>query len=223
VFPVRFVLRHYPIRSQAHGERKVFAERRPRYAEQERALGWHVQYDDVVEGTSFVHDPATLKRYDPVGIRIDLSLRHRGVEELEQSLGGTQAELSARSTENERLENKLQIKYAESLARAQALERVNGELDETRAQLSARANELDDVRARLANQASELAHRVNELIARREEIALLNRALEQRRVEVDNLQAGIADLMKQLDAFRRSLSWRWTAPLRAVYRLLTGR
>ncbi len=223
VFPVRFVLRHYPIRSQAHGERKVFAERRPRYAEQERALGWHVQYDDVVEGTSFVHDPATLKRYDPVGIRIDLSLRHRGVEELEQSLGGTQVELSARSTENERLENKLQIKYAESLARAQALERVNGELDETRAQLSARANELDDVRARLANQASELAHRVNELIARREEIALLNRALEQRRVEVDNLQAGIADFMKQLDAFRRSLSWRWTAPLRAVYRLLTGR
>jgi hypothetical protein len=216
VFPVRFVLRHYPIRSQAHGERKIFAERRPRYAKQERALGWHVQYDDVVEGSSFVHDPDTLKRYDPVGIRIDLALRHRGIEELEQSLEGTRVELETRSTENKCLENELQVKSAESLARAQALERANGELDATRAQLSARTNELDDVRA-------QLAHRVNELAAHRDEITGLNRALEHRNVEVDNLQAGIADFMKQLEAFRQSLSWRWTAPLRAVYRILTGR
>ena len=223
VFPLRFVLRHYPIRSQAHGERKVFAERRPRYAEQERSLGWHVQYDDAVEGTSFVHDPGTLKRYDPVGIRIDLSLRHRGIEALEQSLDGTRVELEAKSTENERLEDELQITSAESLARAQALGRVNGELDETRGQLSARVNELDDVRAQFAHEASQLAHCVNELAAHRDEIAGLNRALEHRKVQVDNLQAGIADFMKQLEAFRRSLSWRWTAPARALYRLLTGR
>ena len=31
VFPLRFLLRHYPIRGQAHGERKVFRERRPRF------------------------------------------------------------------------------------------------------------------------------------------------------------------------------------------------
>jgi hypothetical protein len=223
VFPVRFVLRHYPIRSQAHGERKVFAERRPRYAEQERALGWHVQYDSVVEGASFIHDPGTLKRYDPVGIRIDLALRHRGVEELEQSLEVKRSELEARSTENKRLEDELQIRSAESLARAQALERMNGELDETRAQLSARVNELDDIRVQLAHQANELARRVNELAARRDEIAGLNRALGHRKIEVDNLQAAIADFMKQLEAFRQSLSWRWTAPLRAVYKVLTGR
>jgi glycosyltransferase involved in cell wall biosynthesis len=202
VFPVRFVLRHYPIRSQAHGERKVFAERKPRYAGQERALGWHVQYDDVVEGTTFVHDPDTLKRYDPVGIRIDLAVRHRGIEELEQSLEGMRAELESRSTGNKRLEDELQIRSAESLARLRALERVNGELDDVRRQL---------------------AHGINELAARRDEIAGLNRALEHRRVEVDNLQAGIANFMKQLEAFRHSLSWRWTAPLRAVFRVLTGR
>src|SRR5262249_7491581 len=29
VFPIRFLLRHYPIRGQSHGNRKVFAERKP--------------------------------------------------------------------------------------------------------------------------------------------------------------------------------------------------
>ena len=42
VFPLRFLLRHYPIRGQAHGERKVFRERLPRFAKDERARGWHV-------------------------------------------------------------------------------------------------------------------------------------------------------------------------------------
>ena len=39
VFPLRFILRHYPIRGQAHGERKVFRERRNRFLERERAQG----------------------------------------------------------------------------------------------------------------------------------------------------------------------------------------
>ncbi len=37
VFPLRFILRHYPIRSQAHGERKVFEERQNRFLDCERA------------------------------------------------------------------------------------------------------------------------------------------------------------------------------------------
>ena len=44
VSPIRFLLRHYPIRSQAHGARKVFQERRPRVLDAEAARGWHVQY-----------------------------------------------------------------------------------------------------------------------------------------------------------------------------------
>ena len=146
VFPVRFVLRHYPIRSQAHGERKVFLERQPRFAEEERALGWHVQYEHVAQGTSFVHDPDTLKRFDPVDARIGLALRHRGVEELEQSL-------ETGKKDNKRLEDSL-----------------------------------NDVHSKLTDARAELAR-----------------------------------LASELDAFRRSLSWRWTAPARALYRLLTGR
>jgi glycosyltransferase involved in cell wall biosynthesis len=146
VFPIRFLLRHYPIRGQAHGDRKVFVERQPRFSDAERARGWHVQYDDFVEGASFIHDPRTLTRFDGVGVRIGLSLRHRGVEALE-------------------------------------------------AELETRQEEIDGLRG----------------------------ALEERTVEVANLQRTVANFVRQLDAFRRSLSWRWTAPARAVLRLLTGR
>lgn len=54
VFPAPFMLKHYPIRSQEHGERKL---RERRYSPAERAKGWHVQYDGL---TKFIEDPANL-------------------------------------------------------------------------------------------------------------------------------------------------------------------
>ena len=86
VFPIRFILRHYPIRGQAHGERKVGAERRARFVQSERDLGWHVQYDAIEAGHRFLRDPATLTAWDPDAVRLALTLRHRGVEELEGAL-----------------------------------------------------------------------------------------------------------------------------------------
>ncbi len=47
VYPLRFVLRHYPIRNGVQGRRKVFQERLPRFNAVERARGWHVQYQQV--------------------------------------------------------------------------------------------------------------------------------------------------------------------------------
>lgn len=55
-YPLKFVKRHYPIRSQRHGERKVFAERMPRFKPDERAMGWHVHYDSLKPGDSFVRE-----------------------------------------------------------------------------------------------------------------------------------------------------------------------
>jgi len=81
VCPLPFLLKHYPIRGQAHGERKVLIERFPRYSSVERAKNWHVQYDSYLakeswqamgEGRAapnFLRDPATLIREsDPVTI-----------------------------------------------------------------------------------------------------------------------------------------------------------
>ena len=64
VAPYKFLLRHYPIRGDGHGARKVLEERRPRFRADERAAGWHVQYDAVEAATGFLRDPATLRRWD---------------------------------------------------------------------------------------------------------------------------------------------------------------
>ena len=65
IFPYKFVLKHYPIRSQEHGERKVFVDRGGRWNASERAKGLHVHYDQIVPGQAFLRDPASLARFDP--------------------------------------------------------------------------------------------------------------------------------------------------------------
>jgi glycosyltransferase involved in cell wall biosynthesis/SAM-dependent methyltransferase len=79
IFPVRFLLCHYPIRSQQHGERKVFSERKDRFTASERAMGWHRQYDDVGgPGYCFLRNPACLNTFTLADIQADLQVEHEG-------------------------------------------------------------------------------------------------------------------------------------------------
>ena len=64
IFPYKFLLRHYPVRSQSHGERKVFHERKARFLPEARRKGWHSHYDAIRRGHSFVRDPADLLEWD---------------------------------------------------------------------------------------------------------------------------------------------------------------
>jgi hypothetical protein len=89
VFPIPFLLRHYPIRSSEHGIRKVLAERMPRFAEEERAGGWHVQYDHYAEGSSYLHDPDELSEWDGDRIRLELFAACMRRLVLAQSLAGS--------------------------------------------------------------------------------------------------------------------------------------
>ncbi len=74
--PVPFILRHYPLRGETHGRRKVFGERIERFAAEERAEGWHVQYDAYATGDAqFLRDPAELVRWDPHAVRAQLLAR----------------------------------------------------------------------------------------------------------------------------------------------------
>jgi predicted nucleic acid-binding Zn-ribbon protein len=264
VFPLRFILRHYPIRGQAHGERKIFHERRNRFSAQERARGWHVQYDDVHEGASFLREPSTLTPYDPDAVRLALTLRHRGVEALEASLGEarsavdastrelertreevvrTRAELDAGSAEAARLRDVVDARTAELAARSVELAARSAELAARSAELAARNAELearnveaaaldDAVRARtaelhatraeLGTARATLGARTAELAARNAETAGLRDALDQRLDEIERWRTAVDDQARRLDALHRSASWRWTAPARALYRLLKG-
>jgi len=202
VFPVRFMLRHYPIRGQAHGERKVFQERRNRFLVHERARGWHVQYDDVQEGASFIRDPSTLTSYDPDPLRLSLMLHHRGVEAL--------------CSEIETLRRDL-VQRDRSLAEArEELRGCSVQADRLRAELERCTSEIE-------HQASQIRLDGVELDARGAEIARINQAVEQRDADIARWRTAVDGLTCRLEAVYQSFSWRWTAPARAAYRALRGR
>jgi glycosyltransferase involved in cell wall biosynthesis/tetratricopeptide (TPR) repeat protein len=64
VYPYKFLLRHYPFRSQAQAEKKVFADRKTRWNAAERARGWHVQYEEFAAGRQFIWNAAGLFPFD---------------------------------------------------------------------------------------------------------------------------------------------------------------
>jgi hypothetical protein len=58
------LLKHYPVRSQKHGERKIFRERRARWNPEEKAKGWHDHYDAIKEDHAFVLSSSGLQVFD---------------------------------------------------------------------------------------------------------------------------------------------------------------
>jgi hypothetical protein len=82
VFPLSFLIRHYPVRGQTHGSRKV-RERADRFVADELARGWHGQYRGVQSANhSFLHNPAPLRAFDLDHVRLEtvLSDGRRAVE-----------------------------------------------------------------------------------------------------------------------------------------------
>jgi hypothetical protein len=51
VFPLKFLVKHYPLRSEEQAQRKIHHDRLPRVAGEREALGWHTQYDRYADGT----------------------------------------------------------------------------------------------------------------------------------------------------------------------------
>ncbi len=100
IFPIRFVLRHYRIRSTDHGRRKIRTERIARFDSEERAHGWHVQYDELAEQTSLIRDSNTLQRFDIDEERLRLLLENErklaGVEEGVRAVSTGAAQTEAR-------------------------------------------------------------------------------------------------------------------------------
>lgn len=64
VYPYKFLLKHYPVRSQAHGEKKVLRERRPRYDPEEVRKGWNTHYDHIGADHVFLRPAGELTQYD---------------------------------------------------------------------------------------------------------------------------------------------------------------
>lgn len=66
VYPLKFILKHYPIRGIEHGIKKLSVDRLPRYSPSEKARGWHIHYDNVNVNTlnGILWDKSNLYFYD---------------------------------------------------------------------------------------------------------------------------------------------------------------
>jgi hypothetical protein len=226
VFPIRFLLRHYPIRSQAHGARKVFVERRPRFLSAERERGWHVQYDAFREGVSFLRDPTTLTPWDPDAVRLELTLRHRGVEELEEALalagrdlGRACTALESRAAEIDGLRGDLAMRAIEAVALQRAVDTRDEVLQQLRGDLAMRAaeavalqrevdtrgEELRQLRGNLDTRATQAVALQREVDTRGEELKQLRGDLATRSAETVSLQREIHARGKELERLRAAV------------------
>jgi len=84
VFPIKFILCHYPIRGQKHGRKKVFEERKKRFLNIERSKGWHVQYEHFKdESYCFLRNPSDLHPFNLNKARLELMLSDKIISYLE--------------------------------------------------------------------------------------------------------------------------------------------
>jgi len=211
IFPIQFLMRHYPIRSQEHGLRKVFDERKKRFVDKERAKGWHVQYDAIGEGHSFVGDPSKLNRYDPDRVRLDLMLDSEPrrtardlaatAETLRLELGASramhhEAEKHAANVEEDRrkLVERLvdRERHAANLETTKAhLERHASALEEDRDGLAARVTDRERHAANLESTLGHLQRHADALEKERDRLAA---RLGDRERHAANLETTVAQL-----------------------------
>ena len=75
---------------------------------------------------------------------------------------------------------------------------------------------IEHVTAQLVQAREALQARDTEVAARSVHIAALAEALERQAAELERSRTVVDRLTVELEAFQRSLSWRWTAPVRAI-------
>jgi glycosyltransferase involved in cell wall biosynthesis len=63
IYPLKFFLGHYPLRSEKQAKDKIFRYRRQRFNQSELKKGWHNQYDEVDSSTSFISNKDSLINY----------------------------------------------------------------------------------------------------------------------------------------------------------------
>ncbi|AWN45918.1 hypothetical protein DK419_05950 [Methylobacterium terrae] len=64
-FCYRFLVKHYPIRSENHGRRKILTERQGRWSLRERQeLGWHTHHDKYDADSRFTFDRSALLSHE---------------------------------------------------------------------------------------------------------------------------------------------------------------
>lgn len=69
IFPLKIVTRHYPFRNIEQAQKKVFMDRKPRFAKERGKRGWHGQYEAMKDKTDLLADPNRLLKWDELTVQ----------------------------------------------------------------------------------------------------------------------------------------------------------
>ena len=65
IYPLKFLNRHYPLRSMEQAEKKVFQDRLPRFRKEQVERGWHGHYNRFKRAEDFIYDRTQLLCWRP--------------------------------------------------------------------------------------------------------------------------------------------------------------
>jgi uncharacterized coiled-coil DUF342 family protein len=174
VFPIQFLLRHYPIRGQKHGVKKVFAERRNRLLQAEKSQGWHRQYDQIVdERHVFLRNAAELRPFDLDQARLELMLPDKILRSLGERVVTVDQEMSVVQAHRLGLMKhavNLEKERDELKSHAGNLEREREELQKHAGNLEAERSELRAYAANLQTERDEFKSRTGNLQSEGDEL-----------------------------------------------------
>jgi len=220
VFPVQFLQRHYPVRSQAHGERKVFVDRQPRFSPTERQAGWHIQYSGLSQGQTFLRSPSSLIEYDEGSVLRSLRVTHRDTP----SLAVLERRLEALSSEAKHRSVML-------AAATTKLDQITSQLADAQTQIETYRQLTDTLTLQLATE-RQAAESIAANFERQIDILRVHaNAVQQLFTDAQSTAAdaseryfiGIRSLQQELEAVYHSRSWRVMAPARWALGLIVGR
>lgn len=77
IFPLKFLLSHYSLRSNAQAAKKVFRDRKPRFKAAERKRGWHSHYDKINNAQNFIQNKRSLIHFPQNGQFLENYLQER--------------------------------------------------------------------------------------------------------------------------------------------------
>jgi glycosyltransferase involved in cell wall biosynthesis len=222
-YPFRFLLKHYPVRSQAHGEKKILRERKPRWLPQERASGWHTHYDHINYGHSFLRQADHLKRFD------ESNFDRLSVKNGAPIIDWASEHIKAMRSEPDKvltlanLELKKNKESLQSLA-AEVLKRKPARYEAT-ANRASRKSELEGKRVALKQSTTDLAERDKKIETLLDQVAKRQNAIDSLASELTEthkilvtLVDLVADRQRPVDALRAELENRERAHSKTTIR-----
>lgn len=113
VFPIKFLMKHYPLRTPQQAQQKVFQQRQNRNKIERETKGWHTHYDKYPSDSSFLWKPDNLCPFNPdtfpaellvkriSGIGIDLETTNNSKQQIKQD----QSEINLNELKNIKEDN----------------------------------------------------------------------------------------------------------------------